>query len=240
MFEWTPTFWKGWRESSSPYRQFKSERDRSLTVQALQLSEADRVLEVGCGYGWISRALLDAAKIRWVGLDPSESMVRELRTSLAAYQPRALVGTAYHLPFAAESFDKVICTGVLMHVVDEFAALQEMVRVLRTGGLLVCSMNNALSPFSLPVRLRNHRKRGFIQNFRRPATYRRYLQALGLKLLSIAGDSLFATVPLSIGRFSFPPASAFTAVRQIDQWAVQRFAWLAYEVWFTAIKAASP
>src|SRR2546422_6322506 len=55
---WTPTFWKGWRESSSPYRQFKSERDRSLTVQALQLREADRVLEVGCGYGWISRALL--------------------------------------------------------------------------------------------------------------------------------------------------------------------------------------
>src|SRR5437879_7671729 len=80
LFEWTPTFWKGWRESSSPYRQFKSERDRSLTVQALQLREADRVLEVGCGYGWISRALLDAAKIRWVGLDPSESMVRELRS----------------------------------------------------------------------------------------------------------------------------------------------------------------
>ncbi len=239
-FQWTPAYWQGWREAPNPYRQFKSERDRCLALEALQLREGDRVLEVGCGYGWITRALLGSARIRWVGVDLSESMIRELRASLAEYKPDAFVGDAYHLPFPAESFDKVLCSGVLMHVADEFATLKEMVRLLRPGGRLVCSMNNALSPFSAAARLRNRFKKGFIQNFRLPATYRRYLQTLGLKLLHVAGDSLFATVPLRIGRFSFPPTGAFAAVRSPDQWAVKRFAWLAYEVWFAAVKVSRP
>jgi len=167
-------------------------------------------------------------------------MVRQLRASLAEKRPNAFVADGYHLPFPAESFDKVLCTGVLMHVTDEFAMLREMERVLRYGGLLVCSMNNSLSPLSAPVRLKNHFKKGFIQNFRRPATYRRYLETLGLELLHASGDGLFATVPVSIGRFSFPPASAFPTLRAIDLWAVQKFARLAYEIWFTAAKVSCP
>jgi hypothetical protein len=111
--------------------------------------------------------------------------------------------------------------------------------VLQPNGLLVCSMNNALSPFSVPVRLKNHRKNSFIQNFRLPGTYRRYLRVLGLRLLRVAGDGLFATVPLTIGRFCFPPKRTFPTVRSLDQWAVQRFPWLAYEVWFMAAKVTS-
>ena len=216
-FQWTPAYWQGWREAQNPYRQFKSERDRSLALQALHLREGDRVLEVGCGYGWISRALLDSAKIRWVGIDLSESMVRELRASLAEHQPAAIVANAFQLPFPAESFDKVLCSGVLMHLADDSAALKEMVRVLRRDGMLVCSINNALSPFAAPVRLRNRFKKGFIQNFRLPAASRRRLESLGLELREVAGDSLFATVPLQIGWFSFPPARAFSLVRSLDQ-----------------------
>ncbi len=227
-FDWTPTYWQGWREAANPYRQFKSERDRSLALQALQLRDEDPVLEVGCSYGWISQALLRTAKICWVGLDLSESMVRQLRASLAEYHPDAFVGAGHQLPFPSESFDKVLCTGALMHVADEFATLREMARVLRSNSVLFCSMNNALSPFSGPVRLKNLSKKGFIQNFRRRATYRRYLQTLGLKLLQMNGDGLFSTVPLCIGPFSFPPARAFPVVRKLDQWAVQRLPWLAY------------
>jgi hypothetical protein len=168
VFEWTPTFWQGWREAKNPYRQYKSERDRYLALEALRLRDGDRVLEVSCGYGWISQALLESAKVRWVG------------------------------------------------------------------------MNNALSPFSVPVRLKNHRKNSFIQHFWLPGTYRHYLRVLGVRLLRVAGDGLFATVPLTIGRFCFPPKRAFLVVRSLDEWAVQRFAWLAYKVWFMAAKVASP
>ena len=111
MFDWTPTFWQGWREAPNPYRRFKSECDRSLTLEALQLGDGERVLEVGCGYGFISRALLGSAKIRWVGLDRSESMVRKLRKPLPELQPDAFIGDAHHLPVPGRFFRQGIMYG---------------------------------------------------------------------------------------------------------------------------------
>lgn len=235
-FEWTPEFWRAWRESSNPYRRFKSERDRELTVHALDLHDGESVLEVGCGYGWITQALLDAAKIHWTGLDRSESMLRQFCSAAPREIRRVSLADATRLPFAANHFDKVLCTGVLMHIREEFAALREMARVLRPGGLLVCSMNNALSPFSLPVRARNSLKNGFIQNFHTPGTYRRYFRSLGLELRATRGDALWISVPAQIGKFSWPPAFAYSFLRPIDQWLVEHASGLAYEIWFTATK----
>jgi hypothetical protein len=98
-------------------------------------------------------------------------------------------------------------------------------------------MNNSLSPFSVPVRLWNSPKKGFVQNFRVPETYRRYLRNLGLQLRQIRGDALFVTMPIQIGKFSLPPRFAFPLLRAVDQWAVKYVPWLAYEVWFMATKA---
>jgi len=78
-FEWTPTFWQGWRESNNPYRQYKSDRDRRLVLELLDLHDGERVLEVGCGYGWISQVLWDTAKINWFGVDQSPEMIQHLR-----------------------------------------------------------------------------------------------------------------------------------------------------------------
>jgi SAM-dependent methyltransferase len=167
-------------------------------------------------------------------------MVRKLRASVPELRFDAFIGDAHSLPFAANFFDKVVCTGVLMHLRDEFQALKEMARVLRPGGVLVFSMNNALSPFSLPVRVKNCLKKDFVQNFRLPKTYCRHLQRLGLKLLQVQGDSVFATVSLQVGPYSFPPRRAFSTLRALDQWAVRRLAWLAYEVWFESAKPSCP
>lgn len=42
------------------------------------------------------------------------------------------------LPFESEKFDLVWCAGVLMIVDDESAALDELLRVLKPGGILFC------------------------------------------------------------------------------------------------------
>jgi SAM-dependent methyltransferase len=44
------------------------------------------------------------------------------------------------LPLAPDSFDAVVCTQVLEHVPDPFAALAELHRVLRTGGRLLVTV----------------------------------------------------------------------------------------------------
>jgi SAM-dependent methyltransferase len=53
-------------------------------------------------------------------------------------------GDATKLPFPDSSFDVVTCQTVLMHLASPLAALGEMLRILRPGGLLVCVEPNNL------------------------------------------------------------------------------------------------
>jgi SAM-dependent methyltransferase len=238
-FEWSPEFWQGWRESANPYRRYKSERDRRRVVEALDIRDQDRILEVGCGYGWISRALWHAANAEWTGIDESVEMIRSLRAAYPDRGSRAFQADARQLPFQDGEFDKVLCTGVLMHIREHSIAVRELIRVLRPGGVFLCSINNALSPFSVPVRFWNLRKKGFVQKFQVPGPFRRFLGDEGIEVDRTVGDGIIATAPITIGRFSFPPVYAFRSTCKWDAWAVNQCAWLAYEVWFRGVKVIS-
>ena len=239
-FEWTPDFWQRWRESDNPYRRHKSYRDRRLILKSLQLRDGERVLEVGFGYGWISQSLWGAAKIEWIGVDRSPAMVSHLVRLAPHADSRCLLADATNLPFQEGEFDKVLCTGVLMHITDTALAVRELVRVLRPGGLLVCSVNNSFSIYSLPVRLWNRRKKGFVQKFVFPGSFRKFLCEVGVDVSETQGDGIVATVPFQLGRLQFPPARAFPSLHKVDEWAVNRFPWLAYEVWFSGVKVVRP
>jgi SAM-dependent methyltransferase len=233
-YEWTPEFWKGWRERQNRYRRYKSERDRRLALALLQPRDGERIVEVGCGYGWISEALWDAARIQWLGMDRSASMLQDLRKRA---RERPLVrADACRLPLGDARFDKVLCSGVLMHVPEAHRALREFVRILRPGGTLVFTINNIYSPLALPLRVHNLKKRGFVQEFRRPGAYVRMLREFGMSLTGMAGDRFLATNPWCIGRFSIPPQAAFSVLQPLDEWIVTRFPWLAFEVWLRAVK----
>ena len=179
-FEWTPDFWQGWRESDNPYRHYKSHRDRRLVLRTLELHDGEKVLEVGFGYGWISQCIWSAAKIHWYGVDRSAAMACRLRRLELNKDKRVALADGVSLPFQDGEFDKVLCTGVLMHIAETDLAVRELVRVLRHGGRMVCSINNSLSPYSVPVRIWNRRKKGFVQEFRHPASFRKFLYETGV------------------------------------------------------------
>lgn len=94
------------------------------------------VLELGCG-GGINMAFYDPAKITsFSGVDPSPALLERSREAAQAIGLTADIrgGVGEALPFADASFDTVLITFTLCSVDDQRAVLNEMRRVLRTGG----------------------------------------------------------------------------------------------------------
>lgn len=97
-----------------------------------------RVLDVGCGGGYLTEALA-AAGATVSGVDLSSSTIEAARRHAAAagqtIDYRAADATA--LPFSDGAFDVVLSSDFLEHVSDRLdAVIAEQVRVLRAGGVL--------------------------------------------------------------------------------------------------------
>jgi SAM-dependent methyltransferase len=104
------------------------------------LPPAPRVLEVGCGAGAFTAALLAAlpgARITALDRNP-DLLVAAARALGSATAPGGRVKLrredAARLPFAARAFDLVACRCVLMHQADPTAVVAEMHRVADAGG----------------------------------------------------------------------------------------------------------
>jgi ubiquinone/menaquinone biosynthesis C-methylase UbiE len=107
------------------------------------LRPGQAVLDVGCGPGTITCDLADrVAPGPVIGIDASAQVVAEASasaTSGAAPPARSVsfeVGDLFHLRFADRSFDVVHAHQVLQHLGDPVAALVEMGRVCRPGGVV--------------------------------------------------------------------------------------------------------
>jgi SAM-dependent methyltransferase len=88
-------------------------------------------IDVGCGVGDDVRALGKGG----IGVDPSELMLAEA----APRGGRFVRGSIDALPFASSSAGAVRTDRVLQHVDEPLRAIDEMTRVLRPGGAVVCA-----------------------------------------------------------------------------------------------------
>ena len=124
----------------SPLVRFVESRRIEAIFRLLDARPRDRVLEVGCGAGHLL-ARLPAG--RAVGIDLAESVLERTTARLGgrALLAQAEAGT---LPFAPAAFERVYCSEVLEHVVDPRAAVAEIGRVLKPGGVAVLSVPNEL------------------------------------------------------------------------------------------------
>jgi SAM-dependent methyltransferase len=106
-------------------------------------------LDVGMGAGRLC-AELDRRGWRVSGVDLSPAMVSAARRRLPQLEGRLVEGSITRLPFPEEAFDAVTVTGVVEYVLDDLAAaMEELARVLRSGGLAIVSFPNHLSPVHL-------------------------------------------------------------------------------------------
>ena len=99
-----------------------------------------RVLDFGCGPGTISVSLASAVSPgEFHGIDVEESQIGLARAAAEAGghdNATFHVGDATALPFEDAYFDVAHCHAVLMHVPDTEAALAEVKRVLKPGGII--------------------------------------------------------------------------------------------------------
>lgn len=102
------------------------------------LQPGQTMLDVGCGPGNLTVDLARrVAPGQVVGVDASEAVIELARQENADEQHvRFEVADAYALPFEDDSFDVVHAHQVLQHLADPVAALTEMRRVARPGGIV--------------------------------------------------------------------------------------------------------
>jgi len=110
-------------------------------MDALRIDRSDHILDLGCGHGRSLAELAARASMgRVVGADPSELMMKiaaqRNRPLIEAARADVVLATVESPPFAAESFDKVLCVHVLYFWKDIDVSMRQIARVLKPGGRL--------------------------------------------------------------------------------------------------------
>jgi SAM-dependent methyltransferase len=136
----------GWEENIGGYNSAFGAVARQTVgpvLDAAGVTSGMTVLDVCCGPGLLAAGAL-ARGAQPAGLDFSAAAV-ELAQKLVP-DGRFLQGDAQAMPFAANSFDAVVCGYGLMHLPVPAAALREMLRVLRPGCRAAMSVWDAAGP----------------------------------------------------------------------------------------------
>lgn len=109
-------------------------REIDLVLSELRITSNTRILEVGCGEGFQSRIMSKKGFVI-----PTDVTKKRILFKL----PHFLICSALYLPFKDKLFNIVYSSNVLEHIEERENALDEMHRVMRKDGTLICVVPTA-------------------------------------------------------------------------------------------------
>jgi SAM-dependent methyltransferase len=127
---------------------WNSSGDQLETLVRRYVTSESRVMDLGCGRGGVVELFWRDVRMA-VGLDPDVPSLAEHR---APGMP-VVRGVGEQLPFAADSFDLVVCLWVIEHLEFPDRVLREVRRTLKPGGHFVFLTPNLRNPLLMLNRL---------------------------------------------------------------------------------------
>lgn len=171
-----------------PRNIFHAPKLRTAAALASGLPDNSRVLDAGCGAGWVSDGLEPRLKLTGVDLEPEAIAFCQAHRRGTFLQARLEA-----LPFPDGHFDLVLFTNTIEHLIDPYPALAELARVLKPGAQMFVTTENCANLFWLVLEQTWYRVFGGpCKPYRREVHPQRYTPALlrahlsrGLKVVSL-------------------------------------------------------
>ena len=197
-------------------------RDRFFEATGFpEQMDGQRVLEAGSGAGRFTEILLGTGAQVFT-FDLSEAVYANRANNGPHPRLHIFRGDIYQIPFAAESFDKVVCLGVIQHCPDVRAALMSLARQVRAGGEIAFDVYDAevRKPDSHP----RYRWRRWLRGLPRPRLFQ-LVRLLVPVLLPLRRFLLRARLPYAGALAHWVPVMDYEGVfpltpAQLREWAV--------------------
>jgi len=145
LFDSWPEKYDRWFET--PIGALVKKYENQLLLDLLEPRPQELILDVGCGTGVFTLNILGLGT-RVIGLDISQPMLLRAGQKAGKYPFRAVAGDMRVLPFADQCFDRVVSMTALEFIADGQAAVEDMFRVAKKGGVVVATTLNSLSPWA--------------------------------------------------------------------------------------------
>jgi cyclopropane fatty-acyl-phospholipid synthase-like methyltransferase len=121
---------------------WRTAAEQAEIAEFLRLGQTSHVLDVACGSGGPSLALIEGTRCRLTGVDLENERIAYAQSEasargLADQATFAVLDCGAPLPFGDSSFDAVLCIDAIVHFLDRFGTLRDWARLLRDGGRVV-------------------------------------------------------------------------------------------------------